>query len=126
MTSLHWSLTGEFPLCSMGRNLFTHWDLCSVLDSIRLYWRFPHICRHFSLLVASQRVSFMYYFHLVHVRDAHGHWFMNILFIQALPNHQYILLYITLDDERCLNSLLSAGLLPSTSNHLFWNGDIES
>jgi hypothetical protein len=29
-------LTGGFPLCSTTRNLFTHWDSCSVLDAISL------------------------------------------------------------------------------------------
>jgi hypothetical protein len=62
----------------------------------------------------------MHYLHLVHARDAHGHWFMNILFIRAPPNHQAIALYLMLDDERFLNALLSVGLLPSTSTHLFW------
>jgi hypothetical protein len=31
-----------------------------------------------------------------------------------------------LNDERFLNSLLSVGLLPSTSTHLFWKRDLES
>jgi hypothetical protein len=67
----------------------------------------------------------VYYLHLVLTRDAHGCWFVNILFIRALPNHQDISLYLTLDDEICLNALLSVGLLPSTSAHLFWNQDID-
>jgi hypothetical protein len=67
----------------------------------------------------------MYYFHLVHMRDAHGPWFVNILFIQYLPNHKDIALYLTLDDERCFNSLLSTCILPLTSADLFWNRDLE-
>jgi hypothetical protein len=67
----------------------------------------------------------MYYLHLVLTRGTHGHWFVNILFIWALPNHQDIALHLMLDDERCLNALLSMGVLPSTSAHLFWNRDLE-
>jgi hypothetical protein len=105
--------------------MFTHLDLCSVLDSIRPYWCFPNLCQQFSLLDVIQRVSFVYYLHLVHMRDTHGRWFMKILFIRALPNHQYISLHLVLDDEIYLNDLLSTGLLPSTSTHLLWNQDIE-
>jgi hypothetical protein len=64
--------------------------------------------------------------HLVNARDAHCHWFMNIIFIRAPPNHQTIYLYLMLDDERFLNALLSVGLLPSNSTHLFWKQDLES
>jgi hypothetical protein len=67
----------------------------------------------------------MHYFHLVHERDAHDRWFMNILFFQSPPNHKVISLYLMLDDERCLNALISMGLLPSTSAHLFWNHDLD-
>jgi hypothetical protein len=70
------------------------------------YWWFPRLFRQFSLLAAIQRVSLVYYLHLVHVRDAHGHWFVNILFIRAPSNYQAIALYLALDDERCLNALL--------------------
>jgi hypothetical protein len=59
--------------------------------------------------------------HLVHARDAHGRWFVNILFVQAPPNYQAIALYLALDDERCLNAALSTGLIPSNSTHLLWN-----
>jgi hypothetical protein len=68
----------------------------------------------------------VYYLHLVHVRDAHGHWFVNILFIRDPPNYQDISLYLMMDDERFLNALLSVGLLPSTSAHLFWNRYLAS
>jgi hypothetical protein len=68
----------------------------------------------------------MYYLHLVHARDAHGRWFMNILFIRAPPNYQAIALYLVMDDDRYLNYLLLAGLLPSTSTHLSWNQDLKS
>jgi hypothetical protein len=61
----------------------------------------------------------MHYFHLVHARDAHGYCFMNILFSRYPSNHQDVALYIMLDDERFLNSLLLAGLLPWNSAHLF-------
>jgi hypothetical protein len=62
----------------------------------------------------------MHYLHLVHARDAYDCWFVNILVVKDPPNHQAIALYLVLDDERCLNALLSVGLLPSTSTHLFW------
>jgi hypothetical protein len=68
----------------------------------------------------------MHYLHLVHVRDAHGHWFMNILFIRSPPNNQDISLYLVLDDERCFNALLSVDLLSSTSAHPFWKQDLDS
>jgi hypothetical protein len=68
----------------------------------------------------------VHYLHLVHARDAHGRWFVNILFIQYPPNYQYISLYLTLDDDIFLNSLLSMGVLPWTSSHLFQNRNLES
>ena len=68
----------------------------------------------------------MYLFHLAHVKDAQGRWFMNMFFIQVPPNHQDIAFYLVLTDERCLNSLLSLGLLPSNSAQLFWKRDLES
>jgi hypothetical protein len=49
-----------------------------------------------------------------------GSLFMNILFVQDSPNHKAISLYLMLNDERFPNSLLSVGLLPSTSNHILW------
>jgi hypothetical protein len=49
----------------------------------------------------------VHYLHMVHVKDAHGHWFVNTLFIQVPPNHQDISLYLMLYDERFLNALLS-------------------
>jgi hypothetical protein len=48
---------------------------------------------------------------MVHAKDTQVHWFMNILFIRVPPNHQVIVLYLVLTDERCLNALLLAGLL---------------
>jgi hypothetical protein len=54
----------------------------------------------------------MYYLHLVHARDAHDHWFVNILFFYNPPNRQAIVLFLVLDDERFLNYLFSVGFLP--------------
>jgi hypothetical protein len=68
----------------------------------------------------------MYRLHLAHTKDTHGHWFVNMFFVQFPPNHQALALYLMLNDERCLNALLSAGLLPSTSTHLLWRRDLES
>ena len=65
----HWSLTGWFPLCSMTRHLFTHWDSCSVLDAIILIGGFLAFVNNFSSLAAIQRVLFVYYFHLAHTKD---------------------------------------------------------
>jgi hypothetical protein len=62
----------------------------------------------------------MYHLHLAHVKDAQGHWFLNMFFIRFPPNHQAHALYLMLNDERFLNALLSASLLPSTSSHMFW------
>jgi hypothetical protein len=66
----------------------------------------------------------MYHLHLVHVKDAQGHWFMNMFFIRFPPNHEAPALYLVLTDERCLNPLLSMGLFPSTSTHLLWKQDL--
>jgi hypothetical protein len=60
----------------------------------------------------------VHYLHLVHAKDAQGRWFMKILFIRVPPNHQAISLYLMFIDERCLNDLLSMGILPSNSSHL--------
>jgi hypothetical protein len=68
----------------------------------------------------------MYYLHMVHVRDAYDHWFLNILFVRDPPNYQDISLYLVLDEEIFLNALLSIGLLPLNSTHLLWNQDLES
>jgi hypothetical protein len=68
----------------------------------------------------------MYYLHLAHAKDAQGRWFVNMFFIRFPPNHEAPALYLMLTDERCLNALLSVGLLPSTSTHLFWKRDLES
>jgi hypothetical protein len=40
----------------------------------------------FSVLDTTQRVFFMYYLHLVHMGDTHGHWFMNIL-LELIHTH---------------------------------------
>jgi hypothetical protein len=116
MTFHHWSLTEWFPLCSMTRTLFTHWDSCSTLDSICPHWWFPHLCRQSSLLVVIQRVSFMCYLHLVHARDVlHGGPF-NI----SSKSFQIfgLLLLLVLVDGGCLNALLPVDLFLSTSTHL--------
>jgi hypothetical protein len=60
----------------------------------------------------------MHYLHLVHAKDAQGRWFVNIFFVQVPLNHQAPTLYLVLNHERSLNSLLSTGILPSTSAHL--------
>jgi hypothetical protein len=90
------------------------------------YWWFSLLFQQFSLLAAIQRVFFVHYLHMVHKKYEWGHWFMNILFIRVPPNNQDISLYLVLTDERCLNSLLSAGLLKSNSSHLFWKRGLES
>jgi hypothetical protein len=61
----------------------------------------------------------MYRLHLGHAKDAQGHWFMKMFFVLFPPNHEAHDLYLMLNDERCLNAFLSAGLLPSTLAHLF-------
>ena len=87
-----------------------------------------------ALLVVSSPLSvvfliglfFVYRLHLAHVKDAQGHWFVNMFFIRFPPNYEAPTLYLVMNDERCLNSLLSAGLFPSTSAHLFWKWDLGS
>jgi hypothetical protein len=56
----------------------------------------------------------MYRLHLAHVKDAQVRWFVNMFFVQFLPNHEAPTLYLVMTNERCLNALLSVGLLPST------------
>jgi hypothetical protein len=68
----------------------------------------------------------MYRLHLAHTKDTQGHWFVNMFFVRFPPNHEAPALYLMLTDERCLNALLSVGLFPSTSAHLFWKRDLES
>ena len=68
----------------------------------------------------------MHYVHLVHAKDAQVRRFMNIFFVRFPPNHQAPALYLVLNDERCLNSLLSSGLLPLMPAHLFWRQDLDS
>jgi hypothetical protein len=68
----------------------------------------------------------MHFLHPVHAKDAQGHWFMNMFFVQVPPNHQATTLYLMLNDERFLNSLLLVGLLPLNSAHLFWKCDLDS
>jgi hypothetical protein len=86
----------------------------------------PRLCWKFSLLASIQRAFFIPFLHLVHVKDAQGRWFLNMFFVRVHPNHETIVLYLMLTDERCLNSLLSLGLLPSTSAHLLWKQGLES
>jgi hypothetical protein len=62
----------------------------------------------------------MYHFHSTHTEDAQGPWFMNMFFIRFPPNHEAPTFYLVLNDERCLNDLLSMGLLPLNLAHLFW------
>ena len=68
----------------------------------------------------------MYLLHLEHTKDAQVRWFMNMFFVRFPPNHQAPPFYLVLNDERCINDLLSAGLLPLNLSHLFWNRDLES
>jgi hypothetical protein len=68
----------------------------------------------------------VYCLHLAHAKDAQGRWFMNMFFVRFPPNHEAPTLYLVLTDERCLNALLSMGLIPSTLAHLFWKQDLES
>jgi hypothetical protein len=68
----------------------------------------------------------MYRLHLEHEKYAQVRWFVNMFFVRFSPNHEAPTLYLILNDERCLNALLSEGLLPSTSTHLFWKRDLES
>jgi hypothetical protein len=66
----------------------------------------------------------MYRLHLAHAKDAHGRWFVKLFFIRFPPNHEALALFM-LTDEICLNAIISAGLFPSTSAHLFWKWDLE-
>jgi hypothetical protein len=61
----------------------------------------------------------VYSLHLAHMKDVQGHWFMNFFFFLFPPNHEALALYLVLIDEICLNALLSTGLFPSNSAHLF-------
>ena len=124
----HWSLTGWFPFFSTTRHLwhlFTLWNSCSVLDAISLIGGFLAFVNNFSSLVSIQRVISMFRLHLAHAKDAQGRWFMNIFFVQSPPNYEALDLFLVMNDERCLNSLLSLGLFPSTSTHLFQIWDLE-
>jgi hypothetical protein len=67
----------------------------------------------------------MYRLHLAHVKETQGHWFVNMFFVRSPPNHEAPTLFLVLTDERCLNALLSVGLFPSTSSHLFWIWDLD-
>jgi hypothetical protein len=67
----------------------------------------------------------VYRLHLIHVKDTQGRWFMNMFFVQFPPNYEAPTLFLVPTDERCLNDLLSVGLFPSTSAHLFWIWDLE-
>jgi hypothetical protein len=52
----HWSLARCFTLCLTARNLFTHWDSCSVLEAISLiggFLAFVSIFHHWLLLRGS-------------------------------------------------------------------------
>jgi hypothetical protein len=61
----------------------------------------------------------VYHIHLAHTKDAHGRWFVNMFLVLFPPNHEAPDLYLMLTNEICLNALLSVGLLPLTSTHLF-------
>jgi hypothetical protein len=61
----------------------------------------------------------MYHLHLAHSKDAQGHWFVNMFFVQSPPNHEAPALFLMLTDEICLNALLSMGLFPSNLAHVF-------
>jgi hypothetical protein len=89
------------------------------LDAIILIGGFLAFVSSFSSLVAIQRVFFMYHLHLAHAKDAQGRWFVNMFFVRSPSNHEAPALFLVLTDERCLNALLSAGLFPLTSAHLF-------
>jgi hypothetical protein len=67
----------------------------------------------------------MYRLHLEHTKDTQGRWFFNMFFVRSPPNHEAPALFLVLTNERCLNAFLSAGLLPSTSTHLFWIWDLD-
>jgi hypothetical protein len=67
----------------------------------------------------------VYRLHLAHAKDAQVHWFVNMFFVRSPPNYEAPALFLVLTDERCLNSLLLAGLFPLTSSHLFGIWDLE-
>jgi hypothetical protein len=62
----------------------------------------------------------MYRLPLARAKDTQGRWFVNMFFVRLPPNHEALALFLMLNDERCLNSLLLAGLLSSTLARLFW------
>ena len=62
----------------------------------------------------------MYHLHLVHAKDAQGRLFMNMFFVRSPPNHEALSFLFMMTDERCLNALLSLGLFPLTSTHVFY------
>jgi hypothetical protein len=68
----------------------------------------------------------VYRLHLEHKKDTQGRWFVNMFFVRFTPNHEAPTLYLVLTDERCLNDLISVGLFPSNSTHLFRKWDLES
>jgi hypothetical protein len=61
----------------------------------------------------------MYRLHLAHMKDAQGRWFLSMFFIRSPPNHEAPAFFLVLTNERFFNDLLSVGLFPSTSAHLF-------
>jgi hypothetical protein len=67
----------------------------------------------------------MYCLHLAHMKDAQGHWFLNMFFVRSPPNPEAPTLFLLLTNEVFLNALLSAGLFPLTSSHVFWIRDLE-
>jgi hypothetical protein len=67
----------------------------------------------------------VYRLHLAHTKDAQGHWFVNMFFVQSPPNYEAPSLFLMLTDERFLNALLLEGLCPSTSAHLLWIWDLN-
>jgi hypothetical protein len=67
----------------------------------------------------------MYHLHLAHTKDTQGRWFVNMFFVRSPPNHEAPALFLVLIDDRFLNDLLSVGLFPSTSTHVFWIQDLE-
>jgi hypothetical protein len=67
----------------------------------------------------------VYCLHLVHAKDALGHWFVNMFFICSPPNYEAPTLFLVPTDERCLDDLILVGLFPSNSAHLFWIWDLK-
>ena len=60
--------------------------------------------------------------HVGHSR--YNYWFVNLW---LSPSTLYNLAeYLMLDDGECLNALLPADFIPSTSDHLFWDWNLES